>query len=230
MANNFKTVPNQKVVSISKAACNDAARENYYAKINLQAMGAAAQALEAGAFKLWVYFAKNQNGYQFALSSKEVEASFGMKIKQYNNAVDQLIEKGYLVRGEGNYYTFCEIPVNTKEDNEKCLIPKGNNEVITKKDNGVITKSNNELLPQGIRNITNTTQNITKDITEEKLLQPAAANSFSIDGQEGTVTNPIIVSREWMQQEYKSKPQNWKALAAIGQVYHAPTMRYYKVQ
>lgn len=60
-------------------------------------MEEAARTLEsAGAFELWIYFAKNQNNYTFALSSRDVENTFGMKIKQYNNAISKLIEKGYL--------------------------------------------------------------------------------------------------------------------------------------
>jgi hypothetical protein len=114
-------------------------------------MELAAQQLDAGAFKLWCYFAKNQDAYEFALSSKEVLAAFGMKIKQYNNAVDELKEKGFLTESSGNRYTFNEIAVITKKDNEEinknCVITKSNNDVITKKDNGVNTKSNNALLP-----------------------------------------------------------------------------------
>lgn len=68
----------------------------------------AAKDLQAGAFKLWIYFAKNTNNYDFALSSKEVEESFGIKIKQYNNAITELIEKGYLTQIQGNIYRFTE--------------------------------------------------------------------------------------------------------------------------
>ena len=42
-------------------------------------MEQAARVLKAGAFKLWVYFAKNQNGYEFALSSKDALETFGIK-------------------------------------------------------------------------------------------------------------------------------------------------------
>lgn len=42
-------------------------------------MESAAQNLEAGAFKLWIYLAKNQDQYIFALSSKNVNDTFGMK-------------------------------------------------------------------------------------------------------------------------------------------------------
>lgn len=169
---NYKTVPNQKSVRISKEVCNE---QNYYAKINLQAMDAAALNLDAGAFKLWCYFAKNQNGYEFALSSKAVEQNFGIKIKQYNNAIKELTEKHYLVNTKGNNYIFNEVPV----------ITKSNNSVISFEDNAVITKSNNQLLPKDTRNITNTTNNITNDITEEKEIQ-----------EDGTIEHPWLIPKK----------------------------------
>lgn len=159
---NKKTVPNQKVVRVEKEICD---KQHLYAAINLEAMELAAQKLDAGAFKLWCYFAKNQNGYEFALSSKAAQDTFGIKIKQYNNAVEELIAKGFLVNTKGNNYLFKENPVNTKS----------NNAVITKKDNAVITKSNNELLPLDIRNNTDNIFNTTRDNTKE--LAPEGANS-----------------------------------------------------
>lgn len=100
--------PNQKGVAVAKEDCN---KKNLYATINLEAMESAALDLDAGAFKLWCYFSKNQNGYTFALSSKEVEETFGIKIKQYNNAINKLIEKGYLVQEDDkNNFKFIECP------------------------------------------------------------------------------------------------------------------------
>lgn len=136
----IKTVPNQKVVKVNKEPCS---KSNLYTAINLKAMEQAAINLDAGAFKLWVYFAKNQNNYNFALSSKDVEETFGMKIKQYNNAVETLIEKKYLVNTSGNNYDFYEVPVNTKKDND------------------VITFEDNTLSPLEIRNNTDITFNNT---------------------------------------------------------------------
>lgn len=75
------TVPNQKIVRIEKEPCG---KGNLYAAINLKALEAAAQNLDAGAFKLWIYFAKNQNGYEFALSSKDANTTFGLGKSQYD--------------------------------------------------------------------------------------------------------------------------------------------------
>lgn len=182
---NYKTVPNQKVVKVNKEKCDKA---HLYAAINLEAMEKAAQALDAGAFKLWCYFAKNQSGFTFALSSKTVQETFGIKIRQYNSAVEELIKKGYLVRqGESNIYCFNEIAVDTKCNNESetknSLNTKCNNDVITKCNNAVNTKCNKDLLQNVIRNTTNTTLDNTKDNTEEMVLQPAAASTISLESQ-----------------------------------------------
>lgn len=191
---NGKKVPNQKEVVVNKEKCN---KENLYATINLAAMDKAAQDLDAGAFKLWTYFAKNQNGYKFALSSKAVERDFGIKIKQYNNAIKELTDKGYLVHIQGDSYEFHELTVITKEDNveikENHVITKGNNDVITKEDNDVITKGNNTLLPKVIRNNTYNTINNTINTTM------AADAAEDASGQWGS---PIMVDQEWIIERY----------------------------
>lgn len=103
---NYKLVPNQKEVKVNKEPCN---KNNIYAAINLQAMEQAAINLDAPSFKLWVYFAKNQNGYEFALSSKDVADTFGMKRDQYNRAIEKLIAGGYLVEMGGSKWSFNEL-------------------------------------------------------------------------------------------------------------------------
>lgn len=143
MNNNFKTVPNQKVVKVKKELCDN---KHYYTMINLQALDKAAQTLKSGAFKLWIYFAKNQNNYTFALSSKEVCESFGIKIKQYNSAIQELIENNYLVQQKGNNYIFNENP----------------NSVIPKQDNEDMPNQDKLLSQKDIRNNTENTNNNTK--------------------------------------------------------------------
>lgn len=59
----------------------------------------AARQLNAGAFKFWTYLYKE--GMHFGcydLSSKRVQKDFGIKKTQYNSAIKELIEKGYLVQ------------------------------------------------------------------------------------------------------------------------------------
>ena len=150
MSVNKKTVPNQKIVVVQKETCD---KSNLYAAINLNAMNTAAIDLDAGAFKLWVYFAKNQDGYEFALSSKDAAENFGLKKKQYDKAVKELIEKGYLLLAKGNLYFFNEIAV----------VPKGNNDVVPKR--------YNVLYQKGTRNNTYNTKNNTIDNTGKKDLR-----------------------------------------------------------
>ena len=227
----YKTVPNQKVIKVNKAECNNACKENYYARINLQVMERAAQALDAGAFKLWVYFAKNQNGYEFALSSKDVEATFGMKIKQYNNAVDTLIEKGYLVRqGDSAHYTFNESGVITKGNNveiKEDVIPKGNNDVKPKGNNVVIPKGNNVLIPLDIRNITNTTTDTTDNITDGfNSLAIGFASAKTIKAQANQKEEEeeyLKVSRQWLEEngvEYELLVGDLGQVVATGRRIH----------
>lgn len=103
------TVPNQKIVTVIKHKCD---KNNLYSTINLQVKREAAQNLDAGAFKLWNYFADNQSYYTFGLSRTAIENTYGIKKKQYDNGIQELIEKGYLVKIEGtnNQYNFYEAP------------------------------------------------------------------------------------------------------------------------
>ena len=104
------SLPNQKVVQINKAPCDEM---NVYAKMNVEAIDKAAKDLSKGsAFKLWVYFAKNTNGFEFELSAVAVQTFCGVTEKTYREAVKELVAKRYLVpRGEkSNHFDFYEIP------------------------------------------------------------------------------------------------------------------------
>ena len=71
-----------------------------YAMIDLKATG----------FKLWCYMNKNQDGHTFALSAVDaIKWGVGCR-KSYDNAVKELIEKGYLVETSSNHFTFYELP------------------------------------------------------------------------------------------------------------------------
>ena len=114
----IKTVPNQRVLLIKK---EPAGKNNLYTVNNLDALDEAAFNLQSkGGFKLYVYFAKNQDKYQFALSSKDFLAWSGLGIAAYNTAFDELVEKGYLVETAKNRYTFYD--KSQKEKKEKVII------------------------------------------------------------------------------------------------------------
>lgn len=103
-------VANQKIVAVNKEPTN---KSNVYACINIEALNLASQDLnKVGTFKLWMYFAKNQNGYRFELSSVAAQAFCGVSEKTYREAVKELVAKRYLVqRTDGsNIYDFYETP------------------------------------------------------------------------------------------------------------------------
>lgn len=51
--------------------------------------------LKGECFKLWSYFSKNQNNFQFDLSYKELE-QWGIAKSTYYESFKKLVEKGYL--------------------------------------------------------------------------------------------------------------------------------------
>ena len=103
----MNTTANQKTITTVKEKSNG---DNLYAIFNLDALNHAMIDLKASGFKLWCYLNKNQNGYTFALSAVDaVKWGVGCR-KSYDNAVKELIEKAYLVKGNGNHYEFYELP------------------------------------------------------------------------------------------------------------------------
>jgi hypothetical protein len=66
-------------------------------------------------FQVWLYFAKNQQGYEFAVSPAAALKEAGIKRDSFQRAKRVLKEKGYLVQDEtkgNNYYIFYEKPVD----------------------------------------------------------------------------------------------------------------------
>lgn len=106
----METVPNQKVVKVRREQ-----KGRVYNALNDEAMCQAARALKAGAFKLWCYLCRNKDGYVFALSPADCEERFGIALKQYRGAVEELIEKGYLELERGSVYVFNEKLKNERE-------------------------------------------------------------------------------------------------------------------
>ena len=90
-----KAVPNQRIVEVNKAATD---KKNIYTTNNLSAIDEAAGELQSLAgFKLYIYLAKNQNKYTFALSSTDFERWACVSDTAYKTAFSELVEKGYLV-------------------------------------------------------------------------------------------------------------------------------------
>lgn len=109
----FNPSPEQRSLTIKgKEACD---LDNKYCKINNDAMSAAMRDLKPNTFKLWLYFAKNQNKYTFWLSAVDVHNFTGMSRSTYHRAFDELVDKFYLIRDpeDTRHYDFYERPHDT---------------------------------------------------------------------------------------------------------------------
>lgn len=226
-----KTVPNQKVVEVNKQPCN---QSHKYSMTNIEAEEKASRDLDAGAFKLWRYFSRNQHGYTFALSSSTVEDTCGIKKKQYDNAVKELIEKGYLVLKQGNNYSFYEIPIVSKRYNdinkESSVVSKGYNDVVAKGYNDVVSKGNHGLYPLDTRNITNNTYNNTNNITETDLPQAEAIQSEVCEKEQqvapslGTSVSATSCETSVPKPEGKTRRSEIKGEEGINYIYLTPNI------
>ena len=108
MKNNIETVPNQRVLTIRKEPAD---KDHKYSINNLAALDEATFNLQKKAsFKLYIYLAKNQDKYKFALSSSHFMAWAGVAKTAYDSAFAELEEKGYLIPKEkgSTIYTFYE--------------------------------------------------------------------------------------------------------------------------
>lgn len=91
----IKTVANQRIIKIKKEATDN---QHKYTTNNLNALDEALKQLTStGGFKLYMYLAKNQNNYELALSSADVNKCCGLAYTAYRTAFEELVDKGYLV-------------------------------------------------------------------------------------------------------------------------------------
>ena len=101
------TAENQKIVIVNKATTD---KKHPYTPINIEVLNNALTTLKGNEFKVWMYIAKNQNHFTFALSRVAFCRWSGTSVSTYHRAVTSLIEKGYLVpsKSNSNTYTFYE--------------------------------------------------------------------------------------------------------------------------
>lgn len=102
------SVPNQRNITIKKEKAD---KNNLYSINNLDALNQAAFVLQSkGGFKLYIYLAKNQDKYNFDLSSHAFLEWSGLGYTAYTTAFKELVDEGYLVLKPGTetVYTFYE--------------------------------------------------------------------------------------------------------------------------
>ena len=102
----IETVPNQRIIEVNKEPAD---KQHLYTANNLSAIDEASFNLQSiGGYKLYIYLAKNQNKYTFALSRRAFMEWSGLKDKAYKTGFNELVDKGYLIQDnkQKNKYKF----------------------------------------------------------------------------------------------------------------------------
>lgn len=103
----FQVYKNQKVIKTIK--CHERGFS-----FDITANRIAIKELTPSAFMLYSHFVQNAPNYIEALSRKRILECTGLTARTYKTAVQELIDKGYLVRSEHidyeEYYIFYEMP------------------------------------------------------------------------------------------------------------------------
>ena len=124
-------VPHQREITVHKEICN---KQNKYTANNLAALDEAAGRLQSkGGFKLYMYLAKNQDKYNFNLSSTDFMLWSGLGYTAYTTAFNELEDEGYLILKDGTetIYTFFDKSQIPKEEKEITIeVPKAKVEEI----------------------------------------------------------------------------------------------------
>ena len=90
--------PNQKIILLHKAEYDD---DHAYMRINKEVLFAAMSRLKPLEMKVFLYIVSNQDGYKFALSSKDIADKVRADKRKIQVAINGLIEKGVMVKSDG---------------------------------------------------------------------------------------------------------------------------------
>ena len=144
------SVPNQKTVKLAPRTKRDS--EHLYSMNNLDALQMAMKTLNGSGLKLWLYLNKNQDGYRLELSRVDC-ANWGIKKDSYYKAVDELIQKGFLIQDHfgSNLFWFHE---KASSEKPKFFSESENDLSETQKEESVKPERNNTNNTEIIKNIT----------------------------------------------------------------------------
>ena len=101
----MNTVPNQKIIKIYKAPCDE---KHKYSKSNKHCEIAAMKELTFIEFKVYRWILLNQDHWEFALSTKKLANDTGANQRSIQRAINTLIEKGSIKKFKGNLYAFSD--------------------------------------------------------------------------------------------------------------------------
>lgn len=165
------SVPNQKVVYIHKRKYT-----GNFLQIGIDEMRLAQQQMTYCEFVLYLYLAGNADGFKLELSQQAFENATGYKKTAYHNAVNKLIELGYLTQSYNYHYEFHTTPVRSSKLNFEVL-SNGKSMLPEKTKKSVLSNSQ---FRSGNREI-DKTDNINKKDKESFFEKESESNGPSVD-------------------------------------------------
>lgn len=165
------SVPNQKVVYIHKRKYT-----GNFLQIGIDEMRLAQQQMTYCEFVLYLYLAGNADGFKLELSQQAFENATGYKKTAYHNAVNKLIELGYLTQSYNYHYEFHTTPVRSSKLNFEVL-SNGKSMPPEKTKKSVLSNSQ---FRSGNREI-DKTDNINKKDNESFFEKESESNGPSVD-------------------------------------------------
>lgn len=105
-----KGIPNQLFGKICKPKYKEKGMKFMY--IGIDEIREAAKNLTPSGFKLYLYFAENEDGWEFNLSPKNFQKAYGLAESTYRKAKQELIDKGYIVEHKHNHFVFYSCPAD----------------------------------------------------------------------------------------------------------------------
>ena len=105
------SVPNQKKILIERTS--EKVMKDYL-KVSNDSLEIAMYNLKGNAFKLWIYFADNKNGYAMDLYPVDFCTKAKVSDSTYRRAFEELEKKGYLIKSskQNNLYLFREVSLS----------------------------------------------------------------------------------------------------------------------
>lgn len=99
--------PNQKTITTNKSST--VINGHYFTYMDKECMFEAMRNLKPNEFKMYIYLSMNKDQYTQALSTSYASEMVGANKRNIQDAINGLIEKGYLVQiGTSNEYNFYE--------------------------------------------------------------------------------------------------------------------------
>ena len=106
------TYPNQRVIYIKKNAMPENNTNQRFVALDYEIMMKTMRDLTPTTHHVWVYLNANKNGYEFGLSTTDICAQTGLSPSTAKKAINELIEKHYLVLqpNKTKHYDFYATP------------------------------------------------------------------------------------------------------------------------